>query len=101
PADRLRLQRRLPRARGIGVGHGPAERNPAGASTVGSPGRLEREEGTMRKLILGIALAVVAFATVGAMPASSDTAGNAKHFFWSRDQSTPTPDQLSTDIIYH
>ncbi len=55
----------------------------------------------MRKLILGIVLAVAAFATVGAMPASSDTAGNAKHFFWSQDQSTPTPDQLSTDIIYH
>ena len=54
----------------------------------------------MRKLILGIALAV-AFATIGAMPASSNTAGNAKHFFWSQDQSTPTADQLSTDIIYH
>src|SRR5204863_8912611 len=56
---------------------------------------------TMRKLVLGMALAAIAFAAVGAMPASSDTAGNAKHFFWSKDQSTPTPDQLSTDIIYH
>jgi hypothetical protein len=55
----------------------------------------------MRKLILGVALGAAVFAAVGAMPASSDTAGNAKHFFWSQPQSTPTPDQLSSDIVYH
>jgi hypothetical protein len=55
----------------------------------------------MRKLLLGVALGAAVFAAVGAMPASSDTAGNAKHFFWAQPQSTPTPDQLSSDIIYH
>jgi hypothetical protein len=55
----------------------------------------------MRKLLLGVALGAAVFAAVGAMPAASDTAGNAKHFFWAQPQSTPTPDQLSSDIIYH
>jgi serine protease len=55
----------------------------------------------MRKLILGIFLAAVVVAALGAMPASSDSVTNAKHFFWARQQSTPTPDQLTNNIIYH
>jgi hypothetical protein len=35
----------------------------------------------MRKVILVIVLAGMAVATLGALPASSDTVTNAKHFF--------------------
>jgi hypothetical protein len=55
----------------------------------------------MRKLILGILLAAVAYAAIGAMPASSDTAGNAKHFFWAQGQYPPSSDQLTNNIIWH
>ena len=51
-----------------------------------------------------IVLALVVAATVGSLaaaPARSDTSTltNPKHFFWAGQ--TPTPDQLSNDIIYH
>ncbi|HWQ01479.1 MAG TPA: hypothetical protein VN449_05110 [Gaiellaceae bacterium] len=38
---------------------------------------------------------------LGVTAAQSESPVNAKHFFWSKDQSTPTPDQLTSDIIYH
>jgi hypothetical protein len=55
----------------------------------------------MRKLILGVLLAGVAFAVIGAMPAASDAPLNAKHFFWAQGQFPPSPDQLTNNIIYH
>ncbi|HMI98369.1 MAG TPA: hypothetical protein VK488_00875 [Gaiellaceae bacterium] len=49
-------------------------------------------------LLLTVAAAV---GSVRAAPAKSDTSTltNPKHFFWAGQ--TPTPDQLSNDIIYH
>jgi hypothetical protein len=55
----------------------------------------------MRKLILAAALACVAVATLGALPASSETVTNAKHFFWAQGQYPPSPDQLTNNIIWH
>ena len=38
---------------------------------------------------------------LGVTSAQSNVVTNGKHFFLSQDQSTPTPDQLASDIIYH
>ena len=52
--------------------------------------------------VIAALAAAAALALGSASPRRSRTSPvNAKHFFWSQDQSTPTPDQLASDIIYH
>jgi hypothetical protein len=53
-------------------------------------------------LLLAVAAAVAGIA--GAVASSSGAEApltNPKHFFWAQGQSTPSPDQLTSDIIYH
>jgi hypothetical protein len=52
-------------------------------------------------IIAALAGAAVLALGLGVTAAQSESPVNAKHFFWSQDQSTPTPDQLASDIIYH
>jgi hypothetical protein len=57
----------------------------------------------MKKLLL-IASTLAALAFVGAAQApasSSDALTNPKHFFWGTNASTPDPNALQNDLIYH
>jgi hypothetical protein len=56
---------------------------------------------SMTKRALVLALATVTFALLGASGAQSGSPLNAKHFFWAKQSSTATPDQLTNDLIYH
>src|SRR5256885_4492451 len=56
---------------------------------------------TIQKLIMAALIAVFIFGCA-TLPVAAQTKTNPKHFFWAKGQpSTPNPNSLANDLIYH